>query len=112
MSPEKLVTSCSAHSSCFCPSANVSCKDSAVAGDVYNANKSDLVVMQSFQHGAEQFENSGMNCVVSRKAVTMSTPSNITRGRTKNHKQNIVVKRIHEGVVAPGSRALKSFIAE
>lgn len=84
----------------------------SVACDVYNANKSDLIVMQSFQHGAEQFENSGMNCVVSRKAVTMSTPSNITRGQTEHHEQNIVVKRTHEGVVAPGSRALKSFIAE
>jgi serine/threonine protein kinase len=84
----------------------------SVACDVYKSNASDLVVMQAFQHGAEHFENSGMNCVVSRKAVTLSTPSNITRGRSEKHEANIVVKRIHEGVVEPGSRALKSFLAE
>lgn len=84
----------------------------SAACEIYENNASDLVVMQAFQHGAEHFENSGMNCVVSRKAVTLSTPSNITRGRSEQHQANIVVKRIHEGVVEPRSRALKSFLAE
>lgn len=84
----------------------------SVACEIYKNDKTDLVIMQAFQHGAAHFENSGMNCVVSRKAVTLSTPSNITRGRSEQHEANIVVKRIHEGVVEPRSRALKSFIAE
>ena len=80
--------------------------------DLYQVYKGELLVVQSFQRGLETFENRGNNCVVTRRAVTISVPSNIRRGETLNSKENIVVKRVHEGVLERDSPALKSFITE
>ena len=80
--------------------------------DLYRVYKGELLVMQPFQHGLEIFENSGNNCIVTRRAVTISIPSNKIRGETLNSKESIVVKRVHQGVLEPDSPALKSFITE
>ncbi len=80
--------------------------------DLYRVYKGELLAMQPFQHGLETFESSGNSCIVTRRAVTVSMPSNTRRGQTLNSKENIVVKRVHQGVLERDSPALKSFITE
>ncbi|KAH0541251.1 hypothetical protein FGG08_004256 [Glutinoglossum americanum] len=80
--------------------------------DIYRAYGGELVVMQSFHPDSESFEDRGHSCIVNRRAIATPTPSNITRGKTDNLEENIIVKRTRQGILEPESSALRSFIAE
>jgi serine/threonine protein kinase len=84
----------------------------SLACNIYRIYASELVEMQPFRGNPEQSEGRGGNCLVTRREITLSSPSNVLRGQTEQRNESIIVKRTHRAFWGSGTSALRSFIVE
>ena len=80
--------------------------------EIYRIYASELVEMQPFRGNPEQPEGGGGNCVVTRRHITLSSPSSVLRGQTEQRNESIIVKRTRRAFWESDTSALRSFIAE
>ncbi|KAK8093790.1 ankyrin [Apiospora hydei] len=80
--------------------------------NIYREFGNDLVPLKQFHPDAERREDHGHTCVVSQRAVLITSASNVTRGETHALAEDIVVKRTKESIHRPNSSGLRSLLNE
>ena len=84
----------------------------SLACSLYRDHENVLIPMQQFHPDVERYEDGGHTCIVSQRAISTDTASNVTRGTTNSLAEDIVVKRTRESVLKRNSSGLKSFLNE
>ena len=84
----------------------------SLISNLYRAYEGELITMKHLHQGPETYENSGLSCIVHRRAVETSIPSNLIRGQVIKGEENIAVKREKQGIFGGNISVLKSFITE